>query len=261
MRTLKEIKSTFANRFRNELLETSSLSLFLSTILIFALKYGHSQTELGNPYLQRFFVLLGGDIVNGGYIQWGTYFAFFWCQFDVLKLLRRIKKEREAFWEIDIPRGVGNKLFARDIKALFLQTMHRKNGDLTLLDDLVHKASHKFINSKSISETRETISIQVEINKEKSESQYSNLRYLTWAIPSIGFIGTVIGISRALAIAHIGRIELVTATLGMAFDTTLVALVLSLIVMYYYHYLEEQTDRLHAEMREFVMDKLINRME
>lgn len=261
MSFFKKIKGTFARKFKNELFETSSISLLLSTILIFSVKYGHGQTELGNPYLHRLFELLGGDIGNGGYIQWGTYFAFFWCQFDVLKFIRKIKKERQVFWDIEIPRGVGNKLFIRDIKDLLIQTSRNNNEHRLLLEDLVYKASNKFINSKSVAETREIISIQVEINKEKSESQFSNVRYLTWAIPSLGFIGTVIGISKALGIAHIGRIELVTATLGMAFDTTLVALVLSLIVMYYYHYLEEQTDILHAEMREFVMDKLINRME
>ena len=60
----------------------------------------------------------------------------------------------------------------------------------------------------------EIISIQSEINKERSESDQSNIRYLTWVIPSIGFIGTVLGISGALSIAASGDMDVITSTLA-----------------------------------------------
>ena len=57
------------------------------------------------------------------------------------------------------------------------------------------------------------------------------VRYITWAIPSIGFIGTVRGISLALGQAHEavqGDILGVTLSLGVAFNSTFVALIISL---------------------------------
>ena len=60
------------------------------------------------------------------------------------------------------------------------------------------------------------------------------VRYITWAIPSIGFIGTVRGIGDALGQAYKaveGDISGVTVSLGVAFNSTFVALVLSIIMM------------------------------
>jgi chemotaxis protein MotA len=84
---------------------------------------------------------------------------------------------------------------------------------------------------------------------------------LTWVIPSIGFVGTVIGISQALIIANSGDMEKITSLLGVAFDTTLVALVLSIIIMWFVHQLQEESDRFHSDLKEFVIDNLINKIE
>ena len=75
----------------------------------------------------------------------------------------------------------------------------------------------------------------------KSEHLYSLPRYINWAIPILGFIGTVLGIS--LAAESIGGLISspdtnfssalgdAVAPLGIAFDTTLVALSLSVVLM------------------------------
>lgn len=76
----------------------------------------------------------------------------------------------------------------------------------------------------------------------KSEHLYSLPRYINWAIPILGFIGTVLGIS--LAAESIGGLISspdtnfssalgdAVAPLGIAFDTTLVALSLSVVLMF-----------------------------
>jgi len=143
------------------------------------------------------------------------------------------------------------------VKAQEAERLKNKN----LVTNIIKKACTKFRTSKNISEMIEIISIQTEIDKNKSESDQSNIRYLTWLIPSVGFIGTVLGISQALAIANSGDMNLITATLGVAFDTTLVALVLSIIVMWFYHRLQEETDRLHDNIKEYVIENLVNRVE
>ena len=57
------------------------------------------------------------------------------------------------------------------------------------------------------------------------------IRYISWAIPSIGFIGTVRGIGEALAQADKavqGDIAGVTQSLGVAFNSTFIALLISI---------------------------------
>ena len=89
------------------------------------------------------------------------------------------------------------------------------------------------------------------------------LRYLVWAIPSIGFIGTVRGIGVALRRADEalqGDISGVTSALGVAFNSTLVALIISIALMLMIHLLQSSQEglilRLQTFCREQILDKL-----
>lgn len=64
------------------------------------------------------------------------------------------------------------------------------------------------------------------------EDNLTMVQYAIWAIPTIGFIGTVRGMSQALAIADSPeKISEVTSYLGVAFDTTLISLLLITVLM------------------------------
>lgn len=70
------------------------------------------------------------------------------------------------------------------------------------------------------------------------DTQFYLINYIAWAIPSIGFIGTVRGIGSALANAGaaLGNdISPVTNMLGVAFNSTLIALFLSIFLMLVIH--------------------------
>src|SRR3546814_16418854 len=73
------------------------------------------------------------------------------------------------------------------------------------------------------------------------------VRYIAWAIPSIGFIGTVRGIGQALGLAYKaveGDITGVTSALGLAFNSTLIAMVLSIVLMFVLYQFQLTKDRL-----------------
>ena len=97
-----------------------------------------------------------------------------------------------------------------DINNLKFKLQEFERKDKYVLSDLLKKACTKFSTSKSLSELIDIVSIQVEISQEKSEGEQSIIRYLTWVIPSIGFVGTVLGISQALIIANSGDMEKIT---------------------------------------------------
>ncbi|WP_036479944.1 MotA/TolQ/ExbB proton channel family protein [Myxosarcina sp. GI1] len=105
-----------------------------------------------------------------------------------------------------------------------------------------------------------------------SESSYSIPRILVWAIPLLGFIGTVIGISQAVNgfsgfLEQAGDVEqikegigTVTGGLAVAFDTTLLALFLSVVVMIPLVLVERYESRLLLGIDVFINDKLLPRL-
>lgn len=99
---------------------------------------------------------------------------------------------------------------------------------------------------------------------ERLESELSMLRYIAWAIPAIGFIGTVRGIGDALSQAHravSGDISGVTEGLGVAFNSTLIALLLSILLMFLLHQLQRTQERLVLDAETYLDQKLIRNMQ
>jgi biopolymer transport protein ExbB/TolQ len=104
---------------------------------------------------------------------------------------------------------------------------------------------------------------RLEVASEQQESELSMLRYLVWAIPSIGFIGTVRGIGVALQRADQalqGDISGVTSALGVAFNSTLVALFISILLMLLIHLLQGGQEGLILRLQTFCREQLIDKL-
>ena len=84
------------------------------------------------------------------------------------------------------------------------------------------------------------------------EIDLSLTRYISWAIPSIGFIGTVWGIGEALSKASealAGDISGMTDSLGVAFNSTFVALFLSIFLVMLINLSENMQDKLILKIK------------
>lgn len=74
-----------------------------------------------------------------------------------------------------------------------------------------------------------------DLDAAKAAQSYGLVRFVIWAIPIMGFLGTVIGITVAIASlspTQMENISGVVAGLGTAFDTTATALALSMVLMF-----------------------------
>src|SRR5205814_837286 len=69
------------------------------------------------------------------------------------------------------------------------------------------------------------------------EGTYSLTRFITWAIPILGFLGTVLGITQAISGVTPEVLEkslsTVTDGLALAFDTTALGLALTMVTMFF----------------------------
>lgn len=89
------------------------------------------------------------------------------------------------------------------------------------------------------------------------------LRLIVWAIPILGFLGTVIGITIAIANLRPSALEEsmteVTAGLGVAFDTTALALALSIVLMFVQHTVDRTCSGLLEEVSRRAEGELLGR--
>ena len=141
----------------------------------------------------------------------------------------------------------GSKRFQKQSRAAV--TTHTAQRAKPLLNDSKHPA------------VSEAVREQCDIEADKLDSELSMVRYISWAIPSIGFIGTVrtVTLGQAYKVAE-GDISGVTVSLGVAFNSTFVALVLSIVIMLALHQLQLSQERLVLSTQRYVDKKLIRHL-
>jgi biopolymer transport protein ExbB/TolQ len=129
-----------------------------------------------------------------------------------------------------------------------------------LLPRVLQSALERFGSTRNVQDVSSISNTLCESESERLESELSMIRYIAWAIPSVGFIGTVRGIGEALAQAHRaveGDITGVTQSLGVAFNSTFIALLISIVVMFLVHQLQLLQERLVFDTQTYIDHNLI----
>lgn len=120
----------------------------------------------------------------------------------------------------------------------------------------------RLLSSKSIEQAVAVFNTSVDIISHRVDINYQMLRYLIWLIPTIGFIGTVVGITIALdGIDPIKPdLKAVTDRLGIAFYTTIVALIQSMIIFFLQNLVQKREESALNGAASYCLRNLINRM-
>lgn len=94
-------------------------------------------------------------------------------------------------------------------------------------------------------------------------SGYAMTKIIVWAIPILGFLGTVIGITMAIGKLSPEALETsldaVTAGLSVAFDTTAIALALSLVLTFFMTFVKGREEQLLTQVDDRAIDELVGR--
>jgi biopolymer transport protein ExbB/TolQ len=123
---------------------------------------------------------------------------------------------------------------------------------------------YRFGATRNVQDVSEAARTVCGAEAERLDSELSMLRYIAWAIPAIGFIGTVRGIGDALGEAHravTGDVSGVTEGLGTAFNSTLAALLISIVLMFLLHQLQLAQERLVLDSETYLDRNLIRHMQ
>jgi biopolymer transport protein ExbB/TolQ len=128
----------------------------------------------------------------------------------------------------------------------------------------VRRALKRFGETANVQDAADSVHDYCESESARLDSELSLIRFCVWAIPAIGFVGTVRGIGDALAGAQLalrGDTSPVTSGLGIAFNSTLVALIVSIVLMFVIHELQLRQERLVLDTESYVDDALISNLQ
>jgi hypothetical protein len=231
------------------------------TIIIYGAKSWGPTHHLAAIFLER------------GPTQYVTTAFFFWALAMLWMKWRKVGFQRKAFHLPIMPadpsfclspetaRSVLHRLHELVDNPMHFAVLNRIERTLSNLDNMGNTADMTAI-----------LKIQSENDEAQVAASYSLIQGLMWAIPVLGFIGTVLGLSQAIGafgitLAQDGNLEgikssltLVTAGLATAFDTTLVALVMALILQLLVSFLQNNESDWLDSCNEYCSRKLAGRL-
>ncbi|WP_045858562.1 MotA/TolQ/ExbB proton channel family protein [Teredinibacter purpureus] len=136
-----------------------------------------------------------------------------------------------------------------------------------LITSIFKKVNHQFQSTNDVGDVYSVVNASLELELHKVDIGYTVIRYLAWLIPTLGFIGTVIGVALALGkAASMGStdprlLEEVIPRLGTAFYTTLLSLLLSAIVMILIQIVQAKEEALVNKIGSFCMDNIVTNLK
>jgi biopolymer transport protein ExbB/TolQ len=147
----------------------------------------------------------------------------------------------------------------------------RPEFEWSILLNRLDRALALWLGTKDVARVATYLQTESTRDQSASDSSYSLSRALMWAIPILGFIGTVNGLGQAVAgfgvlggSADVGAIKeaigQVTLGLGVAFDTTLLALILTTLLMFPLTAFQRREENLFGELDNYLDDVLLARL-
>ncbi len=177
----------------------------------------------------------------------------------------QLSQERRIMQMDLIPHNQGTSILPEDAREYSrpIQALPEHQQGY-LLPRALLTALHRFRSTRNIQDVSSSIRAICESESERLDSELSMIRYIAWAIPSIGFLGTVRGIGQALGQAHKavqGDIAGVTQSLGVAFNSTFVALLISIVIMFLMHQLQQSQERIVLDAEDYCDNRLIRHLQ
>jgi biopolymer transport protein ExbB/TolQ len=209
-----------------------------------------------------------------GWVPYTISYLAFWSGVLLVEKYRELGRQTRVL-ELDLlPRAIAESVTPTTAASFldFLQGLPAEYGR-NFLVQRVGQALQHFRARSVVSETVDVLRHQAERDENVVESSYTMLRVFIWAIPILGFIGTVLGIGASVggfseSVSEAANLEVmkdsigvVTSGLGVAFDTTLLALVMSIFIMFPASSLQKAEEEYLDRVDQYCQRHLISRLD
>ena len=208
-------------------------------------------------------------VIIKDYEQEICFILMFWGCFMILGDYRRILGTKYLY-TLDLIKELSDEDEKNEANqpniGLLIENIDKKLPKETLHTPLIQTVRSSLLRysiTNNVQNLSDTINSNLEAISVRYDSENTMIRYLIWAIPSIGFIGTVRGIGQALSLADealLGDISGMTNSLGVAFNSTFVALLISIFMMFLFHQLQRLQDTQILDTQEYCEKFIVNRI-
>lgn len=240
---------------------TSGAIGFTCAALLFAVLYPFRNVRAGGMFWDSFS------------INFPTTLLMFWSFAILFLKWRRLSRQKSAMLLDLLPTDISQEItlgsldrFAANINSL------PADAQESILVNRVRRGIEHFRVRKSAAETVTMMESQSAIDASNVAGSYTIIKVFIWAMPILGFIGTVMGVSSAVSglsatLQNASDISAVTESmkgvfggLGVAFDTTLLALVMSMAVKIPTSAMQKSEDGIVTVADEYCNENLLRRL-
>ena len=204
-------------------------------------------------------------VVLKDYEQEACFVLMLWAMAIMGLKAQNVAAQRRLLAQPLVSVEEGRKVLPEDARKLARPIEALPDPDRRfLLPRALRGALNRYGSTASVADVSGVVRDVCETEADRLDSELSLVRYIAWAIPSIGFIGTVRGIGAALGNAHeavAGNIAAVTSSLGVAFNSTFIALLISIVIMFLTHQITLMQERMVMEAQDYCDDKLIRHLQ
>ncbi len=218
----------------------------------------------------------GETLANLFYKHFSVSFAntlfFFWAAAICYLKMLKLKLQRRAMLLDVLPKDLGLAINAQNVGS-FIDHVYGLPVKLrdSLMVNRIRKALEFFEVRQNVSEVSSLMSSQSAIDGSRIMGSYILIRAFLWAIPLLGFIGTVIGLSHAISGMSFSNVEdvskivesinSVTSGLGTAFDATLLGLIFAVFLNFPLNSLAKHEEEALNDIDAYCNEVLLPRLD
>ena len=213
-----------------------------------------------NPLVIRY---LAGHWVE--YVEVAMFFVGLAALIIKAAELRSQRRDIGAEWLEPIPEGGQNPADAQALAASLTEA--DGDGDRERSSYLVRRLREALdivVRTGSADTLEDHLKYLSDLDAARAAQSYGLVRFVIWAIPIMGFLGTVIGITDAIACLSPSQLDNMTGVvsgLGTAFDTTAIALGLSMVLMLMQFIVDRMEQALLGDVDEAAWSALAGRFQ
>lgn len=215
----------------------------------------------------------GQIFLDRGPTQHAVVVFFFWSLVILLFKWMKLRLQRQALDVRVLPDEPGFVISKSTVEQV-LQRIDEIADDPRnfIVLNRVEVALSNLRNLGAVGDVEDILRSQAAQDESQMETSYAIVQGFVWAIPVLGFIGTVLGLSQAIGSftavlgtgqdvsAITGALGNVTAGLATAFDTTLVALVAALVIQLLMVMTKKSEEEFLDEAMEYGLRNVVGRL-